>query len=169
MARRRRLLIAPLVALALPAALAGGAAARATVERSPELWATVDVCHPADQPGTVGVRASMPGNGRADETLYMRFRVQYENPSTHVWLDSAGADSGYVKVGSAAAHAVQAGRSFRFDASGGHRFVLRGVVDFQWRRETHVVIAAAVHTLAGHGGGAGADPPGFSAGTCSIG
>ncbi len=30
---------------------------------SRELWATVDVCNPKDQPNTVGIRGSMPGDG----------------------------------------------------------------------------------------------------------
>jgi hypothetical protein len=47
--------------------------------------------------------------------------------------------------------------------------MLRGVVSFQWRRGTRVVESVTRPTTAGHRSLAGADPPNFSAATCSIG
>jgi hypothetical protein len=136
---------------------------------SRELWATVDVCNPKDQPDTIGIRGSMPGDNHAAETMYMRFRVQYLDASTGKWLDvGQGADSGFLKVGSAAL-TRQAGRSFQLaPASGKTAYTLRGYVIFQWRKGTTVLEAATQATSAGHTSLAGADPKGFSAATCTL-
>jgi len=137
------------------------------LERSRSLWATVDVCSPKDQPNTIGIRGSMPGDGHSKDTMYMRFRVQYQDPTTHRWIDVArGADSGFVKVGSAAV-ARQDGQSFRF-AAGGQAFALRGYVSFQWRRGASVLGTIAKPTDSGHRSLAGADPKNYSAATCKL-
>jgi hypothetical protein len=136
---------------------------------SRELWATVDVCSPKDQPNTIGVRGSMPGDGHSKDVMYMRFRVQYLDATTKKWLNlTQGADSGFTRVGSAQL-ARQAGRSFQFaPASGKSAFTLRGSVTFQWRRGTTVLQTATAPTTAGHRSLAGADPRGFSAATCAL-
>lgn len=137
---------------------------------SRELWATVDVCSPKDQPNTIGIRGSMPGDGHPKDVMYMRFRVQYLDDTTKRWLDLAqGADSGFLKVGSARV-ARQAGRSFQFAAAAGKSaFTLRGDVVFQWRKGSTVLQTATVPTTAGHTSLAGADPRGYSAATCKLG
>ena len=45
--------------------------------RSRELWATIDVCNSPKQPNTVGIRGSMPGDGKPSDKLYMRFGLEY--------------------------------------------------------------------------------------------
>lgn len=148
-----------------------------TLERallhSHELWATIDVCSPADQPDTVGIRGSMPGDTlkgagkRAGEKMYMSFRLQYMSASGQ-WLDLAGGSS-FVAVGSAAS-ARQGGTSFDLKPVAGKPAVtLRGVVDFEWRRGRTVAVSAEQPTSAGHKSLAGADPADFSAATCVIG
>jgi hypothetical protein len=136
---------------------------------SRELWATVDVCNPKDQPDTIGIRGSMPGDGRATDNMYMRFRVEYLDSTTDKWLElSKEADSGFVKVGSAQL-ARQAGRSFQFAPSAGKSaFTLRGEVIFQWRKAATLLETATIPTTAGHTSLAGADPKGFSAATCKL-
>jgi hypothetical protein len=136
---------------------------------SRELWATVDVCNPKDQPNTIGIRGSMPGDSHPKDVMYMRFRVQYQDATTKKWLDlSQGADSGFTKVGSALL-ARQAGRSFQFaPTSGQSAFTLRGNVVFQWRHGTTVRLTTTVPTTAGHKSLAGADPRGYSAATCAL-
>jgi hypothetical protein len=137
------------------------------LERSRALWGTVDVCNPKDQPNTIGIRGSMPGDRHSKDTVYMRFRVQYQDPSSHRWIDVArGADSGLVKVGSAAV-TRQDGQSFRF-AAAGQPFTLRGYVTFQWRRGSSVLGTISKPTDAGHHSLAGADPKNYSAATCRI-
>ena len=179
MLRSKRLIVGlgAVAALSSACALASAAPTKATTptaaERalldSHELWATIDVCNPADQPDTVGVRGSMPGDHHAHDRMYMSFRLQYENASKQ-WVDlSSGASSGFGAVGSGAS-ARQGGTSFELKPVAGKPAVtLRGVVDFQWRRGGAIVFSTAVPTAAGHKSLAGADPPAYSAATCVIG
>jgi len=136
---------------------------------SHELWATIDVCSPANQPDTVGVRGSMPGDGHAADKMYMSFRLQYMNASKQ-WVDLASeANSSFVAVGSGAS-ARQGGTSFDLKpVSGQPPVTLRGVVDFQWRRGKTVEVSAARPTSVGHRSLAGAEPASFSAASCVIG
>jgi hypothetical protein len=136
---------------------------------SRQLWATVDVCNPKDQPNTIGIRGSMPGDGHSRDVMYMRFRVQYLDATTKKWLYlSQSADSGLTKVGSAQL-ARQAGRNFQFaPTSGKSAFTLRGSVVFQWRHGTTVLQTLTVPTTSGHKSLAGADPHGYSAATCTL-
>jgi len=176
LAHRVALSLAALAAL-LPTPAFGASAsspARTVTSRralvQAQLWATIDVCNPYDQPDTVGIRGSMPGNGQSGVSMYMRFRLQYLESATKHWVDlSNGATPNFVAVGGAKS-ARQAGRSFQLvPVPGKPAFVLRGVVNFQWRRGTTVVESLSRATTAGHQSLAGADPPGFSAATCSIG
>lgn len=138
------------------------------LQRARKLWATINVCNPENAPDVVGVRGSMPADGDATDTMYMRFLLQYYDASSGKWVGiGAKADSGFLHVGSAAT-ARQAGRSFTL-APSSSRFTLRGVVYFQWRRGKRTVHRAERATSAGHRSRAGADPPGFSAATCVVG
>jgi hypothetical protein len=133
--------------------------------RSPELWATINVCSPKDAPGVVGIRGSMPSDGQPKDIMYMRFQLQYYDTTTGKWLElGQTADSGLLRVGSGSA-ARQDGRSFTLAASA-HPFKLRGFVAFEWVRGKRVVYSAQRATSAGHKSLAGADPAGFSAATC---
>jgi hypothetical protein len=137
--------------------------------QSHELWATIDVCDPADQPNTVGIRGSMPGDNESNQKMYMSFRLQYLNTNKQ-WVDlSSGASSGYLAVGGAMS-ARQGGTSFELKPVAGEAAVtLRGVVDFEWRHGKTVVLSAARTTAVGYTSLAGADPANFSAATCVIG
>lgn len=138
---------------------------------SRELWATVDVCNPKDQPNTIGIRGSMPTDGHRGDTMFMRFQVQYVDAKSRKWVYVAkGADSGFQAVSApanAASTASQSGRNFQLVPTSGP-FRLRGVVSFQWRRGKHVVHDTSRTTTAGHKSLVGADPAGFSAATCKI-
>jgi hypothetical protein len=137
--------------------------------RSRLLWATIDVCNPTDQPNTVGIRGSMPGDHQAHDTMYMRFRLQYMDSATKTWTDLSKASASYTSVGSGAA-ARQAGRSFQLNPVAGQpSFTLRGVVNFQWRHGSKVIAQISRTTSAGRQSLAGSDPAGFSAATCAIG
>lgn len=159
-------------AIAAPTRTSGTGSSPATnrsLLSSPELWATVDACNPKDQPNTIGIRGSMPGDGKANDTMYMSFSVQYYDLTAKRWTPlGQGAGSGWQKVGSANV-ARQAGRNFRFARKPGQSPVrLRGVVLFQWRHGASVVAAATRFTTAGHKSLAGSDPRGYSAGTCLM-
>jgi hypothetical protein len=164
-------LLAMLGMLLCSPALAAGkpTPAERALLRSPQLWATVDVCNPTDQPDTVGIRGSMPGDSHPKDAMYMRFRLQYLNSTTKLWVDlDHGADSGFVAVG-AAKSARQTGRSFQLvPAAGQAAVILRGVVSFEWRVGSSVKYVVSRPTTAGHKSLAGADPAGFSAAECSL-
>jgi hypothetical protein len=155
------------------AAAAGKRAARAidttSLLRSRLLWATIDVCDPVDQPDTVGIRGSMPGDHSSHDTMYMRFRLQYMDAATKAWTDLSKASASYTAVGSGAS-ARQAGRSFKLNPVAGQpAFTLRGVVNFEWRHGSKVLARVSRASSAGRQSLAGSDPPGFSAATCLIG
>lgn len=167
------------LALVLPApALAAGGASHAAgnaafgpraLRVSRALWATIDVCEPTDQPNTVGIRGSMPGDGQAHDTMYMSFRLQYMNATASQWVDLSKTVPAFVAVG-AAKTARQGGSSFELKpVSGQAAFMMRGVVSFQWRHGGTVVASLSRPTTGGHQSLAGADPATFSAATCLIG
>ncbi len=137
--------------------------------QSHELWATIDVCDPADQPNTVGIRGSMPGDSESNQKMYMSFRLQYLSTSKQ-WVNlSSGASSGFLAVGGAMS-ARQGGTSFELKPVAGDAAVtLRGVVDFEWRHGKTVVLSATRTSAIGHKSLAGADPASYSAATCIIG
>jgi hypothetical protein len=154
----RTLLLACVVLVLLPAAAAQG---------SRDLWATVNVCDTVAKPNTLGVRGSMPGL-RRKATLRMRFRVQYLAPDGRWLIVRRNADSRWQTVGMRRGGRVESGWSFTFAPPKSGDVVLRGVVYFQWRRSGTVVRRAREITEGGHVSTVGADPPGFSAGTCRI-
>lgn len=155
-----------LATVVAPAAVAG---AGRTVEDSRRLWATVNVCDTERWPDTIGVRGSMPGSSDGRETMWMRFRVQFRSVADDRWHDvPRGGDSGFVYVGPARFAARQAGRSFRISPKSGERVLLRGKVTFEWRRGGEVVRRATRLTRRGHRSSAGADPPSYTAASCTI-
>lgn len=174
---KRSLTVLTTLAVLLPApALAASTATpekstgsyRHALLTSPELWATIDVCNPPDQPNTVGIRGSMPGDHQSHDKMYMSFRLQYLSTTTMQWVDLlSGETPSFVAVGNGAA-ARQDGRSFKL-VPGKSASTLRGVVDFQWRRGSTVLLSVSRPTTAGRDSLAGADPAGFSAASCVIG
>jgi hypothetical protein len=133
------------------------------------LWATVNVCDTRSSPNTIGIRGSMPGWRDARETMWMRFQVQYLSDVDHRWHEvTEGGDSGFVPVGSGRYKARQAGRSFRIDPNNGKTVVVRGRVSFEWRLRGAVLRRAVERTRRGYESSAGADPPGYTAATCTI-
>lgn len=156
-----------MAALAVLAPLPATAAA-AGVYASRHLWATINLCDTAAHPDQIGIRGSMPGSGRR-ELMFMRFQVQFYRRSDGRWHNiPTGADSGFIRVGSARYKARQAGWTFTFAPPEGSSYVLRGVVTYEWRARGEVVRRARKRTERGHRSTAGSDPPGFSAGLCEI-
>jgi hypothetical protein len=156
-----------LLALAAATGLAAPVAAFAQQDPEPRLWATVNVCDTADHPDTIGIRGSMPGTGRRDDRMYMRFSVQFQ-ASDGTWRKlSTGGDSGWERVGRGSWESRQSGWSFRVRPPEGS-VRLRGLVRFQWRRGGRVVRREVRATEAGHRSTAGADPRGYSRGVCVV-
>lgn len=167
-----RLLPVALAALAAAVALPAGAAGAKgrTIDKSPLLWATVNICDTAKHPDVIGIGASMPGSGNPKERMYMRFEVQYYKQTSNTWVRlGASADSGFRAVGSAKYVRRQSGWNFSIQPPPeGQTYRLRGVVSFEWRVGKRVVRKAQKRTRSGHVGTAGADPKGFSAAECVI-
>jgi hypothetical protein len=163
-------LLLPVAALAASSSGVAKARMASSVLQSRQLWATINICNPKDQPDYVGIRGSMPGDRRAHDSMYMSFRVQYLNSTTKHWTDLAGTMAPtFIGVGSGSA-ARQGGESFQvMPVSGKPAFVFRGLVEFQWRRGKKVLESTKRATTAGRPSPAHADPPGFSAATCLIG
>lgn len=135
------------------------------------LWATVNVCDTEAAPNTIGVRASMPGNGTR-QRLYMRFEAQYFDSGRGRWL-ATGSSSRWLRVGSARFRSARKGFSFQFgQLPPGTEFKLRGRVDYQWRGRRNgrpaVVRRRARITRARARGVEGSDPPSTAAATCVI-
>jgi Ser/Thr protein kinase RdoA (MazF antagonist) len=100
----------------------------------------------------------------------MRLQLQFQR-SDGTWrrLGRSG-DSGFLALGRGDAKLRQAGRTFTMTppAEGQAAFVLRGLATFEWRRDGDVIRRARRATSAGHETTPGADPPGYSAATCSV-
>jgi hypothetical protein len=134
------------------------------------LWATVNVCSPADQPDTVAVRGSMPGDGHARDQMFMRVRLQYQNATSKKWSDLPTKFKLKPMLVGGGASVRQGGGIFLLQPQAGKpAFTLRGLVDFQWRRGSRVLQSASRPTTAGHRSVIGADPAGFTRATCLIG
>ena len=121
------------------------------------LWATVNVCDTAAHPDEIGIRAALPAS-RAG----VRFRVQYREAASGRWRWVKAADSGWRR----ARRARESGWSF--EVAGDGTRILRGVVNYRWKRKGKVVRRARRVTELGHRSTVGADPEGFSAATCRI-
>jgi hypothetical protein len=154
-------------ALALAGALLAAPAALAQTDRDEALWATVNVCDTTSQPDTIGIRGSMPGTGRRDDRMFMRFTVQYQAPDG-VWRAlSTGGRSGWQAVGSGRWETRQSGFSFQVRPPAGS-VRLRGLVRFEWRRGRKVLRRETRATEAGHRSTAGAQPRGWSRAVCTV-
>lgn len=151
---------------ALACALLAPAAASAAP--SPNLWATINHCDVAGS--SVGIRASMPGNGTS-QRMYMRFSAQYRNAAGR--YVETGSSSRWIKVGSARTRSVQSGYDFAFTPpSAGGVFTFQGTVDFRWTarkgKRWRVVRTAERVTRAAIKGVEGGVPKGASAASCAI-
>jgi hypothetical protein len=156
------------MALLLPGSGANAAA-------TSDLWATVNLCNTPQHHNMMGVRGSMPGDGK-HEKMYMRFTAEFR-AADKSWkrVDGTGR-SPWIYAGSALFSSEESGFNFSIDApNAGDRFVLRGVAEFQWRakRRRHgkvtvvVVRRATAITSAGHPS-PGSEPAGYSSAACVI-
>jgi len=158
--------MARLALVLLVGALAVPATASAAV---PEVWATVNVCDTAKHPNAIGIRASMPGAKRRSVRLYMRFRVQWKDPTDGLWhnLIDQG-DSGFISVGRPKGGARrQGGFLFPFEAPA-KPLRLRGRVDFDRPSRVAGLFSHPVSTFIDGFGRRRPDPKGYSAATCLL-
>jgi hypothetical protein len=115
-------------------------AARSTSKRADAdesnrpFWATVNVCDTAKSPNALGVRTSVPGNG-SDERISARYTAQWWSAAKQKWVTVGGSGvTDWVLLGAADMTSRQAGWTFHFlQPPAGTTYVMRGVVELQWR------------------------------------
>jgi hypothetical protein len=149
--------------------LAATAPASADARKVKDLWATVNVCDTAKSPNQMGIRARMPGDGTR-RRMYMRFTAQFRSGGGKWKVVSGHGRSKWTLAGSARFQNEEIGYTFGFDKPApGTGFVLRGLVDFEWRKTAHgrVERKASRYTTAGHPTSE-SQPKGFSAARCRI-
>ena len=102
-------------------------------------WATVNICDTEKSPNALGVRTSVPGNA-SDERIFARYTAQWWSSADQEWKTVGGSGvTDWVYLGDADMTSRQAGWTFRFvQPSPGTTYVMRGVVELQWRDEVSV-------------------------------
>jgi hypothetical protein len=101
--------------------------------------------------------------------MFMRFGLQALDAATGGWVDVPYEGTHFTKVG-AAGTTRQTGTTFELESAGPEgNNDLRGLVGYQWRDGSHLLFSDSRLTTAGRDVEAGAEQPGFSAATCSIG
>jgi hypothetical protein len=102
-------------------------------------WATVNICDTEASPNALGVRASVPGNG-SDERIFARYTAQWWSSAAQEWKTVAGSGvTDWVRLGDADMTSRQSGWTFRFvQPAAGTTYVMRGVVELEWRDEVQV-------------------------------
>ena len=98
------------------------------------LWATVNICDTKGSPNALGVRTSVPGNGTS-QRIFARYTAQWWSGEKQEWLTVGGSGvTDWTFVGDADMSSRQAGWTFRFvQPEQGTTYVMRGVVELQWR------------------------------------
>ena len=90
-----------------------GAAAAGKRNADPNLWATINICDPASQPGAAGVRVSIPQERRSPHQ-WARIQVQFFDSRARRWRRvRIGGDGGWARLG-AGRGVVQGGTTFTF-------------------------------------------------------
>lgn len=114
-------------------------------------WATVNICDTANLPNALGVRAGMPGTGHR-QLMFMRFTAQYWSPSANEWVEVPGnGKSRWVFAGSARYATQQTGWTFTFEQPPvGTTFVMRAIVEQEWRGPDGATGAKRKHSGANH-------------------
>jgi hypothetical protein len=122
--------------LVASAARSGSRRSDSREDRHP-FWATVNVCDTEDSPNALGVRTSVPGNG-TNQRIWARYTAQWWSSAEQKWLTVEGSGvTDWILLGTADMSTRQAGWTFRFvQPPAGATYVMRGVVELQWRDPT---------------------------------
>ena len=116
------------------------------------LWATVNICDTKKSPNALGVRTSVPGNG-TNQRIFARYTAQWWSAAEQEWLAVAGSGvTSWMPLGAADMLSRQAGWTFRFvQPPQGTTYVMRGVVELQWREAAQTARKARKARRARHG------------------
>jgi hypothetical protein len=142
------------------------ATAVTNAERSPDLWATINVCTSSTTGDTVGIRGQMPSLGFA-AVLTMQISVSYWNYTDNAF-DPANATSS-VSLGTGTHGVHQGGVNFPFTPpAAGSQYLVRGAITFEWTVGKKVLAKVTHNTGHGYTNVAFSNPPGLSEGTCTL-
>jgi hypothetical protein len=168
------------VMLAATSVLAGPATATATAtsnhptaaqirravrgaERSPALWATVNICDTKQFPNTLGVRGQMPALGFG-ASLSIDIQVEFFDKTQNRFRPVPSATM-KIPLGHVANGLQQGGATFTFQQ---HTGLLSANVEFTWTRAGKVLAHTTRRATAGHKNADFGSPPHFSAARCTI-
>jgi hypothetical protein len=166
------IIVASLLATAVPAAASKRStgptrsqisAAVARVQRSRNLWATVNICNTKRHPDVVGIRGQMPALGFAS-ALSMQVELRYWSDSEKRYRALSNTKQ-TLALGAERSGLHQSGISFQFTP---HAGTLAGTIRFEWRLHRRAIGHIVRHTSADHPDADQGDPAHFSAGKCSI-
>ena len=133
------------------------------------LWSTINICDTKKHPNKLGVRGRMPSDGHKSHTLWMKFIAQYKNTQTNKWQKVVSTK--FEELGDGSRSWRSSGKTFTItfakNAPKGTHFTFRGLVKYQWRNGSTVVLSKQRTTTSGHPA-MNSDPPGYSAATCVI-
>jgi len=116
-------------------------------------WATVNICDTKNSPNALGIRTSVPGNG-SQQHIFSRYTAQWWSEADQKWLTVEGSGvTPWVLVGSADMASRQAGWTFSFvQPPEGTTYVMRGVVELEWRATAAAAKRARGHHVTRHKG-----------------
>ncbi len=134
----------------------------ASAERSPNLWATVNICGTSRERGLIGIRGQMPALGFAAQ-LALAIRFSYYSASTHRF-EPVPHLSKQVPLGATTSGTIQGGAAFGFSPP----VRLEATVAFTWSRAGRVLGTVTRQTTGGHHDVKDSSPPGYSAATCAL-
>jgi hypothetical protein len=141
-------------------------AAVTAAERSPDLWATVNVCTSSPGEDDIGIRGQMPSLGFAT-TLVMEMSVSYWDYGSNMFMPAGASDTLTLGKGTHGIH--QGGVTFPFTPPAtGSQFLVRGTVTFEWLLGSKVIGKVTKNTGHGYANVGYSDPPGYSSGTCTL-
>jgi hypothetical protein len=135
-------------------------------ERSPYLWATVNICLPnPHQGGLIGVRGEMPALGFS-ATLSMTIQLgQYAQATRRFVAVSGTTARRTVTVGTLTSGIHQDGAEFPYSTDAG---LIDATVTFTWTRDGHQLGQVSRATTGGHPSAAFGEPPGHSTASCEL-
>ncbi len=136
-----------------------------SAERSPSLWATVNICSSRKYPHDLGVRGQMPTLG-FPASLYMVIQVDYWSAQSRSFLPiQSKLATTRLSLGNASGGLEQGGAVFPFRP---HTGLLNAKVTFTWTRSGKVIGQTVRRTTAGHSDADHSSPPNYSAAQCRI-
>jgi hypothetical protein len=132
--------------------------------RSPDLWATVNICNTTSYRNKLGIRGQMPALGFPSQ-LTMTIDVDYWASAQKQFKAIPGFKKQLVVLGTFGFGVQQGGTTFSFEP---HAGLLRGRITFEWKRAGKALGYIVRGTTGNHKQVDQAHPPGHSAPTCTI-